>query len=360
MTLTEHQQQAVNYAVASLKIKENFRLGGFAGTGKTTVINHIVEELTRLGKKSYIAAPTGKAALVLKRKGLAASTIHRMMYEQVSSDPLKFDKRPSLSCDVIIIDEASMVPKDVYQDLLSYNIPILFVGDIAQLEPVGDDPKILSKCDFVLNEIHRMGDNTQLIDFVTYLRTSNGLPYQYFKSNPVLQQITNAKSLPLTFKDLKVFDQIIVGKNVTRKAINNYLKIGKTHPEPGDKLICLRNNYSLGVINGEQFIVGPKGVFLAFTESSQCFHIELLPLDLTTSTTISVPFCMEMFTETDYKPTYTDRDLAILDYGYAITCHKSQGSEWNNIIVFDEAFGNPPNRWRYTAATRAQSKLTWR
>jgi exodeoxyribonuclease-5 len=334
-----------------------FRITGPAGTGKTTIIKSILNE-ARKYHKVHVAAPTGKAAQVLSRKSVPATTIHRMMYEQISEHPLQFAKRSKLELDLIIIDEASMVSMDIFNDLMSYRIPIIFVGDNSQLEPIGEDPKILLKSDVRLFEIHRTAADNPIIDFATKLRMNPAMhPSVYFKGKTLSEGLTYApRSMPPPDKLISDYDQIIVGKNISRYHINNRLRKDPFQPVPGDKLICLKNDYKFGVINGEQFIVGPRH-FIQGTEDED--YATLIHLINDDGSDIFVPYWSALFEDPTTQLNIKPRNVVALDYAYAITCHKSQGSEWPRVLVIDEAFGQPPNRWRYTAATRAQQHLCW-
>src|SRR5262245_45897619 len=137
-------------------------LGGYAGTGKTMLIKHLVRELPRFA----VCAFTGKAANVLRRKGVPASTIHSLIYQPV--EVTRFDKsgkivkvvefvrREQLPCSGVIVDEASMVSREIHDDLVAYDLPLIFVGDHGQLEPVADhDFNLMRNPQITLEQIHR-------------------------------------------------------------------------------------------------------------------------------------------------------------------------------------------------------------
>lgn len=365
--LSTEQQNAVMLAVKNLSEGLNFTLRGPAGTGKTTVIKAITDELKTIPscRRVAIAAPTGKASLILQRKGLNARTIHKLCYEQISDTPLKFEKKKSISdVDVIIVDESSMVNFDIYNDLLSFNIPICFVGDSAQLEPIGRDPKILDNADFELTKVFRTAEESPVLGLATYLRENpRGSAQMYIMNwinkhdNSVITAM-NGGAMRRNIDLMKSYDQVICGTNKTRLQLNDSMRVDPTVlvPTPGDKVICLKNDYQHGTINGEIFVVGQRGIMDGNEATEYEAQIQLICDD---GSTIIVPFWMEFFYDRSLELRRKPRNAVWLDFGYAITCHKSQGSEWPNILVFDEAFGNPPNRWRYTAATRAQEKLSW-
>lgn len=356
--LTSHQAQAAGLAVTKLRdLRSDCRIGGYAGTGKTTLIASIVAQLSTPFRKVRIMAPTGKAANVLNQKGVPASTIHRYIYEPVDSPgPLEFRLRDTVDAAYFIIDESSMLSTELYNDIKSFGIPTLFIGDPAQLEPIGQDAKLMHSPDFTLVEIHRTAAHSPIIKWATALRTSSVHPVAYAQNTAPTLDLTFSHISDLRRSQWLAFDQIIVGKNATRNKFNQTFKLDQTQPLPvsGDKLICLRNDYSHEVFNGETFTCADS----TFEECPQTGEFTIAITD-SDGLTKRVPFWRDYFFDQTIEAFRKPRDLCWFDFAYAITCHKAQGSEWSSIAVVDEAFGTPPNRWRYTAATRAATSLTW-
>lgn len=365
ITLTDEQQHAVDLIVAWMSdpLNTQFKLGGFAGTGKTTIIKTILEVL----RKKYnivVVAFTGKAVNVLQRKGIPAQTAHSLMYtcEETSPGVFEFFKKTLLdgSPDLIIWDEASMISSDLYKDALSFNKKYLFVGDPGQLEPVGDNPNLMAKPDCTLMKIHRQAENSPIITFATHIRQGGALEVR----SPVSGLIIRRKSI--NSEEALSCDQVIVAKNKTRESFNANLRLyKKLQPNTvveGEKLICLRNNISAGVFNG--MILYVKKIH--GTKKSKRTFTEVVDVDCEDETGRKYvhlalwrkPFLQEIDPKKDYPP----RDVVYCTYGYVITCHKSQGSEWSKVLIWDEYM--PPQvwdmkRWRYTAITRAAKELIY-
>lgn len=336
-----------------------FRLGGFAGTGKTTLIRHLLKS----GNFGAIAccAFTGKAADVLTKKGVPASTIHSLIYncdEDPHTKEIQFTlKTPEqLDLDLIIVDEASMISSDLYRDLKSFHIPLLFVGDPGQLEPVGDNPNLMRDPDFTLTQIHRQALESPIIRFASEIRTGTCFnPRNYKPSPPAL----NFQQKKFTVEQQSLADQFICAKNATRQLINQSFRRNLGHQlhdglHDGEKLICLRNNRNLGFFNGQIFYVEKVK-----QETPRYFECVIRPDGSDKLMTIPIwsePFYRELDPKTDHPP----KDFVYADFGYCITCHKSQGSEWPHVVVVDEwmpAQVWDMKRWRYTAITRAATKL---
>ena len=360
ITLTSQQEAAAGLAIVKLTEKrENCKIGGYAGTGKTTLISSVLSRLEQNFKKVCVMAPTGKAANVLCNKDVPARTIHSTLYECENSEHLEFTLRDSVDCDYFIVDESSMLDEDLLADILSFRKPTLFIGDPAQLESIGKDARVMHAPDYTLTQIHRTAEDSEIIKFATALRTSAIHPVAYYntlaKADNMHPSLTFKQLSDLRRSDWMAFDQVIVGKNITRHKFNQTFK--KSHdllPVEYDKIICLRNDYTHGVFNGELFTC-------TSSEYTQCETTGELTLELENSSgfTARYPFWREYFFDQTIAPYNKPRNCCWFDFAYAITCHKSQGSEWDNVAVVDEAFGTPPNRWRYTAATRAAKKLTW-
>jgi len=180
ITLTDEQELALAAIVAWQSDtfgKNEFRLGGYAGTGKTTILKTLLDRLaTKI--PIAVAAFTGKAVHVLQKKGLRqAQTLHSLMYnvETLKGGACNFTLKTRLDPEpnLIIVDEASMISTELYDDLCSFNIKLLFVGDPGQLEPVGDNPNLMKDCDFTLSKIHRQAEDSPIIVFATRIRLGN-------------------------------------------------------------------------------------------------------------------------------------------------------------------------------------------
>ena len=317
-------------------------LGGLAGSGKTTVVSFLAKKLKNFACCAY----TGKAADVLRSKGIDASTIHSLIYdlddedEEIKNAAPTFSKKPSIDCQGIIVDEASMVGREIYNDLVSYKLPIIFVGDHGQLEPVAEDIHLMTNPDYRLETIHRNAGDIAL--FAHHLRA--GHPASTFKESPLVEIIHKRDC----GKHLLEVDQIICAKNVTRVAINQYVRqlkgITKTTPIAGDKVISLKNSRRLRIYNGTQAIINAIGD---------------RRLTLQVGNRL-VPVQYDIHTFNQEKYVYEKSECHPLDYAYAITCHKAQGSEWAKVMVLEQICGPwDHKRWAYTAASRAKEKLIW-
>ncbi|MGI8526162.1 MAG: ATP-dependent DNA helicase [Pseudolabrys sp.] len=339
-----------------------FRLFGYAGTGKTTLARHIAEGID--GEVKF-AAFTGKAASVMRAKGCAgATTIHSMIYraresgEEVPSFDL-YDEAPASKADLIIIDECSMVDTELGRDLMSFGVPVLVLGDPAQLPPIqsgsnGGGFFTEAEPDVMLTEVHRQALDDPIIRLSMEIRAGEYLePGRYGETEVVAKaDLDPARVLEA--------DQVLVGRNVTRKNYNARMRErrGFTEPLPsaGDKLVCLRNNRKKGLFNGSLWTVKERG-----GRKTGIMTMRIMPDDETGARGMKVSVRPECFSggieEYDWprrKP-YDE-----FDYGYVLTVHKAQGSQWDDVVLFDESFAFPDSRerWLYTGVTRAAKKLT--
>lgn len=364
LVLTEEQNEAIERIIEWYTNGNNqeFHLGGYAGTGKTTIIRVLRE---RLKARTCLCAFTGKAVNVLQRKGLTdAATIHSTIYNVIPlrNGGFQFELRGSIEGrpDLIIVDEASMISRELYKDLCSFNLPMLFVGDPGQLEPVGDNPNLMAHTDFVLSKIHRQAELSPIIGFASAIRlgtrTVNDYPFDG-------EQLLIRPKVGMDMEILVGADQVICARNRTRVDGNmkfrDHMKRPRTIIGIGDKIIVLRNNPTFNVFNGMILFVDE-----VLEQTSLYFKLNAhdeIDRKFNDLYIWREPFEKDLPKE--FKiPTYKDRQLVYCDWGYVITCHKSQGSEWNNVIVWDEwmpAKVWDMKRWRYTAITRAAKKLTY-
>lgn len=340
-----------------------FRLFGYAGAGKTTLARHFA--MNAAGEVAF-AAFTGKAAHVMRQKGCeGATTIHSLIYRPARDDEaeegeLMFTIRrdaPASKADLIIIDECSMVDEELGRDLLSFGKPVLVLGDPAQLPPVkGGGYFTEAEPDFMLTEIHRQARDNPIIRLSMQIR--EGKPQtgsDDFGGDHLCRIIRRDE---VTSEDILSADQVLVGTNRTRKRFNDRIRELKNHtdpfPEAMEKLVCLRNNKSKGLLNG-----GIWTVVLRKAPRGEKARMIVAPEDGGKNVSISVP--KAMFTEGPENVPWTTRKNADeFDYGYALTVHKAQGSQWDEIVLFDEsyAFREQAARWLYTGVTRAAQKLT--
>lgn len=370
LVLTDEQQSAIDkikeWLIKGSISPQEFKLGGYAGTGKTTVIKALIEQLA--GKAWFgIAAFTGKATNVLQRKGLhGAQTLHSLMYDVVQEvgQPIEFVKKAVFEerFDCIIVDEASMLNTQLLEDLKSFRKKILFVGDPGQLEPVGDNPRVMERPDYVLSKIHRQAELSPIITFASDIR-HGGRPMPKDVTGDHGTLVVRSKSgftIPQV-EDMKI-NQVICAKNKTRQEINILYRRFLNRPTDdliiGDKLICLRNNQQVGVFNG--MILYVKDV-----RDKQDLYWEVNLEDEVGKKFTKVNVWREPFEKELPKeftiPKVMRVPLLYVEWGYCITCHKSQGSEWENVLVWDEnvSFFCNQAKWRYTAITRASQKLVF-
>ncbi|HZP75335.1 MAG TPA: ATP-dependent RecD-like DNA helicase [Pseudolabrys sp.] len=365
-SFTPHQDAALKAVADWLKAKPGtkgtppvFRLFGYAGTGKTTLARHIAAGVD--GDVKY-AAFTGKAASVMRGKGCdKASTIHSLIYraqeneeEAVPSFQL-WDEAPASKASLIIIDECSMVDAELGRDLMSFGVPLLVLGDPAQLPPIqGGGFFTDHQPDAMLTEVHRQAQDDPIVQLSMTVREGREIePGQYGDTQVVRRDALD----PQRVLDA---DQVLVGRNATRRAYNTRLRERRgfkdVMPDAGDKLVCLRNNRRKGLFNGALWTVKERGA-----RRTGILSMRLMPDDETATRGVKVSVRPECFAggleELDWprrKP-YDE-----FDYGYVLTVHKAQGSQWNDVVLFDEsfAFTDSRERWLYTGITRAAKKLT--
>lgn len=336
-----------------------FKLFGFAGTGKTTLAKHIAEGIDG---QVLFAAFTGKAALVLRKKGCGeASTIHSLIYKVEDDedgdggDPV-FTLNPDSGvkfAKLVIIDECSMVDEELGQDLLSYGTKILVLGDPAQLPPVrGDGFFTNGEPDFMLTDIHRQAADNPIIRLSMDVRAGHRLlPGEYGDSKII-------RRAGLGAKEVLAADQVLCGMNKTRQAMNQRIRQlkGITSPMPvsGDRLVCLKNNREKGLLNGSLWTA--DGV----TVRTDRVGMTVKSLDgMEDPGELSVPREFFLGTEKDLE-WHQRRHADEMCFGYALTVHKSQGSQWDNVMLFDESGSFRENRINhlYTGLTRAAERIT--
>jgi len=430
--LNEQQQKAcaliVDWYLNRTQEKQIFTLAGYAGTGKTFLVNYIIDEDLEIprNKVAYVT-PTGKAASVLIQRGSDAMTIHRLIYnaveveydntvngKSVKSKRIEFVKKPEIpNYKLIIVDETSMVEEKIMKDLLSFGIPILCCGDSGQLPPIFKNNGLLEHPDFTLTEIVRQSSDNAIVQVATAAR--NAVPLKFGNiNNEVIVSCTN-NLMKEQYKNLLLkSDQIICGTNITRRKINDEVRLFKgidssrKYPTEGEKIICTVNNWELYLDDEKKYnlVNGTIGYCHNFRIINPEEHIgmidfepDFLPGTILKNILIDIGiFENYQYTFDMHQRAYIMPDNSIVlkenfrreddetieefksrvfenvlagrkavddvqvnrfEFAYAISCHKSQGSEWNKVLLFDESsiFGSDANRWLYTGITRSKKKL---
>ena len=346
-----------------------FRLFGYAGTGKTTLAKHLAEGIDG---EVLFAAFTGKAAMVLRSKGAKkASTIHSLIYrprgeEMVENEdtgkssmtPLFTLNRqsPLARASLIIIDECSMVDEALGKDLLSFGTPVLVLGDPGQLPPVSGGGFFTDhEPDILLENIHRQARDNPIIDLAQCVREGRDIDFGTYGSSKKIRRGDVDQS------EVLAADQVLVGTNKTRRLFNQRLRDLKGFqgalPAAGDKLVALRNDPAKGLLNGSlwQVMSAPQSSKPAM---SLLIRSEDDGMDQVSAKIKVLKAGFE--NPLEEIPWQMKRRHDDFDYGYALTVHKSQGSQWDNVYLFDEswAFREHAQRWLYTAITRAAEKIT--
>ena len=368
LELTPEQLAVAQSVMAAInRGAKQITIGGLAGTGKTVVAQYLASAI----RGSRVVTPTGKAAYVLRQKGIMAETIHSVIYQVVGvkqardaggrvtekAEPI-FDmkddaylERPS----VFIVDEASMVNYRLYQDMLRQGVPIIWIGDHGQLPPVGEDPGIMRQPDYVLQKIHRQAEDNPIIQLAYAVRV--GEPVDKFRgtnSDRVSIYGSMNKKRLVEYALSNNVDQIVCAFNRTRHAINaayrNALGYSGLLCE-NERVICLHNNKAAGIFNGMSFTVGQ------IVEDTASTVVADLLVDDCNRRWPSTEIDAGAFGKNIYDMEAMTGE--VFDYAYAITANKSQGSEWPHVLVVDETCKKwDMNRWRYTAFTRAKERLT--
>lgn len=392
-----------------------FHLFGYAGSGKTTLARHFAESVTGLVQ---FGAYTGKAASVLRKKGCeGATTIHSLIYkprdksgavlnqmknelnqltqeliqagenvethrrvrdllrmiadeEKTIGKPyftLNFDSEVK-NCKLLIIDECSMIDSRMGEDLLSFGVKVLVLGDPAQLPPVkgagffteGVRPNVM------LEEIHRQAEESPIIRMASTVRC--GKPLEIGSYGDDCEVINKRKLDPST---VTTYDQYLVGRNTTRRSYNSRMReilghqeqtydpldsdsAATRYPVVGDKIVCLRNNHEEGLLNGVLFrvdeVAGVMDEKVLLTASSE---------DGAAKQEILTHEHYFVGRENDLS-WFEKKEANEFDYGYALTVHKAQGSQWDRVFVTDESFCFRADKWKwlYTAITRAAKSIT--
>ena len=358
------QQDAALQAIAAWRRDggaQVFRLFGYAGTGKTTLARRIADDVD--GAVAF-GAFTGKAASVMRQKGCHdAATIHSLIYRTKEGDeggPTFTLNRsgPAAKADLIVIDECSMVDSDLGNDLLSFDKPVLVLGDPAQLPPVrGGGFFTEAEPDVMLTEVHRQAADDPIVRMAMTIREGGRLETGEYGESRVIRRrdIDPAQVLDC--------DQVLVGLNRTRRLYNNRLRelAGHTDPMPsvGEKLVCLRNDRTKGLLNGSTWTVQA----LRAPPRPDTVRLDVVPEDdpAVRRRAVDIKVLRQVIEGSEEEiPLYLKRETDEFTYGYALTVHKAQGSQWDKVVLFDEsyAFREHRARWLYTGLTRAAQAIT--
>lgn len=356
LQLTPQQQHVCDSVIEWARDEEANDLervmAGYAGVGKTTVIKAITQKLENSNISVGVASFTGKAVAVLKAKGVKhAQTLHSLLYHY---DP-KYDEFFPVSAigyDLVIVDEASMVGASLYRDLLSYNKKILFVGDPAQLPPIEkNNPNVLSRPTYLLDEVHRQAQDSPILQFANIIRQRQQFGYGKL-GDLSIEPISNFST---HLRDGE-FDQVICGYNKSVRQVNNFFRI-KNYGEDrgvlevGEKIVCRKNNEKEGVYNG---LIGYVDTMIYNRGGLVKCDINLDGEDRQLK---NITLHAHMLDEFNTKH-FRDNSATYWNYGYGITCHKAQGSEWESVLVKVEPVPSELNfEWLYTAVTRASKRL---
>lgn len=359
-----------------------------AGTGKSTLVKFIIASLNVAPDRVAYACYTGKAAEVLRKKGNDnAMTMHKLLYDSIPRPGGGFFHKPKdrLEYDIVVVDEISMAPKSMLEKLLQHKVYVIMLGDPFQLPQIekNEAHDFLVHPHIFLDEVMRQAAESEIIQLTMKIRNMEEIPFQVGKEAIIIP------SRELVTGHMLWADMIITATNAKKQNINNQMRklLGyEGLPQDGEKLICRRNYWEdfsedgKGVlVNGltgilknpyESFRKAPNyvkmhnhkmetinGVFIS--DSGEVFN----KVEMDKSFILTGEKCIdqrESYALGKLKNKIGDIVPREFEFGYAISCHRAQGSEFDKVLVLEENFPfslEEHARWLYTACTRAADKL---
>lgn len=338
---------------------------GGPGTGKSLTIQAVYSILTKLHSRVLVLAPTGKASVRLRRKGLPSMTLHKAL----KIEPGKPFTPPELETDVVIVDESSMIDFELMEKLLSsvpMNSKLILVGDKDQLPPVGigspfaelirysEENRTIPT--FVLDKNYRTDSNSvDILDAATAVlekdlktlmeisRKSDHFKVLFYEEDDQVKEevyVTyqkNIQALPEKFKKSYIENTLILTPdNKLRKEINhtisqNVFGYNDNRLFEGMRIMNLENDYKKGVFNGEMGFI----------------------------TSLDKDLCLVQYDGHGEITEYTYDETIVFESAYAITTHKSQGSEAEDVFILMTTSTNFlwTKKMLYTAITRAKKNV---
>ena len=364
-------------------------LGGYAGTGKSTLVGTIASKLD--SSRIAFCAYTGKAAHVLRGK-LAdqevypgyCGTIHGLIYatlidEKGRASYSQVDSIPHI--DLIVVDEASMVPENMFDELRSYDIPILAVGDHGQLPPVASSFNLMENPLLRLEKIHRQAESNPIIQLSAHIRKTGELlrdlegEHICFLTTEEGDDEAMRSLFEATRGVEQMYDQaVIVYRNQTRVARNAHarnIRFGfggaALPPQKNEQVICLRNDRLSMLFNGmrghfakEPTVYGKHKFEVdvrIHDESREVQNLKISRFQFGCEHTFSQ---YSDLTPYGFTPYGWSEVGGLFDYGYTLTCHKAQGSQFTDVLLVYEKpqrMNDFFRRWLYTSVTRASERI---
>lgn len=388
MTLTNEQEKALKVILEKYKNNEKYvTICGFAGTGKSTLVKFAIEALDVDKEKVVYACFCGKAAEVLRRKGNSnAMTLHKLLYDSIPRPEGGFLRIPKqkLGYDIVVIDEISLAPRSMIEMLLKHKVFCIFIGDNFQLPQIdkNESHTYLDHADIFLSKIMRQAQESEIIRLTMDIREGKSISYQ--KGNEVM---VLPKS-ELVTGHLTWADTILCATNATRHSLNIQMRqlLGfQGVLNNGEKVIVKRNYWEDCNEDGDSLVNGTVGtinnIFDSFVQipayiKNDRHTIPIIIGDFIPESgkpfnhiDMDKDFLLKEEPCVDWRVSYQIGKLKHkigdilpkqLTYGYAITAHVAQGSEWDKVLVIEESFPfdkEEHKRWLYTAATRGSQKL---
>lgn len=381
--LNEQQQEAHILGVKWWKSsKQLFQLAGLAGTGKSTIINSLIQTLGLKPEEVIFCCFTGKAAQLLNMKGMRSKTIHGTFYYMKptpkldeNNEPIvingrlltygKFQKRERISPKIklVVIDEGGMVGERLAKDILSFGIKVIVLGDTHQLPPVLDKPFFFKHPDYCLTQIMRQAEGNPIIYLSQLIINGKKLRYGKYGNNTYIIKPSEVRDSLYSRAD-----QILCAKNETRDKINSHVKhdlIGHKKDEPfiGEKIICRQNNWNLSIANDIYLINGLIGyiddIYLQ-TYNNNFVEIDFRPDFIEKEAFPNLKLDLRYYNSNYEKRRNFGRSFFTkFESAYAISVHLSQGSEYNQVLYFKENIGGKDyqSKLDYTAVTRAKEDI---
>jgi len=363
--------------------KQVFEISGAAGTGKTTLVCYLIEKFGLDMDEVLFVAYMGKAVSQLSKHGLPAKTIHSTIYDyervpdkdedgniifkpngrikMVGRFTLK--EKISKKIKLIIVDEGSTVEKKMGQDLLSFGVPIIVLGDLNQLPPPFGTSIFLDKPDIILSQIMRQAEGDPIVWLSQQVLHGKRLSVGVYGNSSVINKDNMSDFI------LKQADIVLTGTNLLRYHMNNHFRENIKNyknldfPHIGEKLICRKNNWDRIIDDGIYLTNGTTGVCTYFEKES--YNGKTCVIDFKSDFSkkelrnLKIDY-NRLKTQNTMEEGYSDYTLDVFEYAYAITVHSSQGSQYPNVILLNEEFLSKADykKWLYTGITRAMKSVT--